>query len=567
MSKLTWEIDGGNDEISKKRRGEFPPQKKGLKRNRKDLHLSATARGVGKVTGERRTSAEAGGDDPSAEVGLSQNRFAQRPVCVLDRDGDSEDEIRKLVIQENSRNQRTESEREDENNLEVVGEDFVVKSNMFWGGENETQLALNSSKNGEEYDSADTDEILTQKKNASKAEEPSELEAQIPITKSSKGSKKVQKKAGDTPKPNSVSDNGDRSDESSSESVDSDYEAMMGSCYRLDLSLADLENLAKNAEEASDDEESDEGTSEVQAGPSKVARSSETRPSSKKSGNTPEDILASLFEPDVEKKEKKRAVKSSLPAFVGTKDLFGSIDAPSGSGLKRSATKMDCESGEEPKRLKEDPKMVPKKVNLEGKGKDQLSGPCLSASVDSRTQPPSASSSSECSSSSDEMETSKESEAEDDKTETIKVTNGTDSASSCRSGVASLSAVGRTGHEEDAVVDITEASKTRENLVNKKAAPAPKAASSSSSEESETSDEEEENMEAVSKQVNESAASRPRRPQQTVSDAHKQQQDNQKRLAALEQRLKEAEQQKKLIQGALSTLVSTDSTHKSLIVL
>ena len=37
VAQLTWEIPGGDDEISRKRRGEFPPQKKKPKKIKQDL--------------------------------------------------------------------------------------------------------------------------------------------------------------------------------------------------------------------------------------------------------------------------------------------------------------------------------------------------------------------------------------------------------------------------------------------------------------------------------------------------------------------------------------------------
>ncbi|KAL7837605.1 hypothetical protein SRHO_G00273160 [Serrasalmus rhombeus] len=522
VSKLTWELDGGYDEISKKRRGEFPPQKKCPKKTRTDLSMSTAPCGT--------------------------------TVLTANSDADSEDEIRMLVAHERSQIQKAASVEEEDDNLEVVGDDFVVKSNMFWDREHcvRAQLASKSSKSDEEYDSADTDEILAQKKMPGKAEEPDfEGLGENSVDKSSKGNvKTVKNKSRDAPMPQIESDN---SDESSSESVDSDYDAMMGNCYRLDLSLADLENLVKNAEELSDDEESDGVVSEQQAGPSELPKTSPSRAPSKKSGNNPEDILASLLEPDVENEEQaKTALKPSLPPFVGTKDLFSS--SPSGSCLKRPAEKTDHESREEPKRLKGDQLTVPKESSLE----DQLSEPShLSASVDPQPKMNSAplphtSSSSECASSSDEMESS-----EDDRPETVKVNASTHSVP--KNQVLTTPSPQK---------DVTEASNAHAKLPNEHTTPASAADSSNSStstEESEASDEEEEkgnNMEALQKGssvassewTTNNAASHLKLLEQTVADTVKQQQDNQKRLAALDQRKKEAEQQKKLIQGALSRL-------------
>ncbi|KAL6464826.1 hypothetical protein MHYP_G00271430 [Metynnis hypsauchen] len=502
VSKLTWELDGGYDEISKKRRGEFPPQKKCLKKTRTDLSVSTAPCGTTFLTAsKKRTSAQSSGGDHS--VRQVKQSPSVKTVCFLDSDADSEDEIRMLVAHERSQIQKAVSVEEEDDNLEVVGDDFVVKSNMFWSGENgmRAQLASKSSKSDEEYDSADTDEILTQNKMPGKAEKP-------------------------------------------------DFEELGENS--VDKTSKDLENLVKNAEELSDDEESDGVISEPQAGPGELPETSPPRAPSKKSGNNPEDILASLFEPDMENEEQtKTPLKPSLPAFFGTKDLFSS--SPSGSCLKRPAEKTDHESREEPKRLKGDQLSVPKKSSLE----DQLSEPShLSASVDPQPKINSASlpltsSSSECASSSDEMESS-----EDDRPETVKVNASTHS-------VPKNQALTTPSPQKD----ITEASNAHAKLPNEHTTPASAADSSNSStstEESEASDEEEKgnNIEALqkglsvasSKQTTNNAASHPKPLEQTVSDTVKQQQDNQKRLAALEQRKKEAEQQKKLIQGALSRL-------------
>ncbi|XP_016302400.1 nucleolar protein 8-like [Sinocyclocheilus anshuiensis] len=330
VSKLTWEIKGGDDEISKKRRGEFPKQKPCPKRSKIDLSLFLSDLA-------QRNGMNAAATGNKNKVAIQQNGLSavktgkQKSVCVFDNDSDSEDEIRMLVAQEHLRNpKQTSTEDDDDNNLEVVGDDFVVKSNVFWGGVEQDDVKtslLTSSKDDEEYDSADTDEILTRRKTQTQVES-------APVTQ-------------DSPTESSKNKSSTESDDGSDEayvdddvSVDSDYEAMMGICYRLDLSLADLEQLAKKAEVISDDESVEE--------PKDEAKTSSAPP--KKTGNNPEDILASLLgddTPEKESKKKNQVNTVSLPAFIGTKDLFGGPE-PS---LKRVAQNID---GESPKRLKQD---------------------------------------------------------------------------------------------------------------------------------------------------------------------------------------------------------------------
>ncbi|KAK2906763.1 hypothetical protein Q8A67_005748 [Cirrhinus molitorella] len=320
VSELTWEIEGGDDEISKKRRGEFPEQKRCPKRSKIDasLFLSNLAQrnGINAAATENK-------NNPIQQNGHSATRTEkQKTVCVLDNDASSEDEIRMLVAQECLRNPKQTLKEDGDDNLEVVGDDFIVKSNVFWGGEEQVGVTklLTSSKDDEEYDSADTDEILTQRK----------TQKSTPANQNSP-----------TKSPNkSSSQSDDASDEVSDDdvSIDSDYEAMMGNCYRLELSLADLEQLAKNAEAISDDESVEE------------PKTPSAPP--KRTGNNPEDILASLLRDDSPERESKKKKKNqvtavSLPAFVGSKDLFGGSE----SSLKRVAQSIDCES---PKRLKQD---------------------------------------------------------------------------------------------------------------------------------------------------------------------------------------------------------------------
>uniref|UniRef100_A0A673IGM6 Nucleolar protein 8 n=1 Tax=Sinocyclocheilus rhinocerous TaxID=307959 RepID=A0A673IGM6_9TELE len=416
VSKLTWELEGGNDEISKKMRGEFPKQKPCPKRSKIDLSLFLSNLA-------QRNANNAAAIENKPKVAIQQNGLSatktgkQKSVCVLDNDADSEDEIRMLV---------------------VVGDDFIVKSNVFWGGVE--QESLLTSKDDEEYDSADTDEILTQRK-TQKTQSESTPASPDSSTKSSKNVS------------SSTSDDDDVS-------VDSDYEAMMGNCYRLDLSLADLEQLAKKAEVISDDE---------------------TPP--KRTGNNPEDILASIRGDATSEKEKKNQVNTvSLPAFIGTKDLFGGPE-PS---LKRVAQSIDCESPKQDLKLKE-------KSILENTSQLQTSNR-PSQQVITITEA--------------KLRTVSGEEDGNAKVSISKTSSATQSARTI--------------------------SETEVKTVSSNNSIKPK--------------------QTVSHQTV---------LHSTVIDTRKQQQGNQKRLAALEQHQKETEQQRKLIQGALSKVVRHSESEKS----
>ncbi|XP_051763922.1 nucleolar protein 8 isoform X7 [Ctenopharyngodon idella] len=377
VSKLTWEMEGGDDEISKKRRGEFPQHKPCPKRSKVDLSsfLSNLAQS------NSINAADIGNKNKMVfqQNGLPATKtekqipVVKKSVCVLDNDADSEDEIRMLVAQELSTNTKQTSAEDEDDNLEVVGDDFVVKSNAFWGGAEQdgVKSLLTSSKEDEDYDSADTDEILTQRKT-----QKTQVSQDSP-TKSSKN---------------------ESSSESDSGSNDSDYEAMMGNCTRLDLSLADLEQLAKNAEVISDDESVEEPKIELKT----------PRAACKRRGNNPEDILASLLGDDTPDKERKNRVTTvSLPAFIGTRDLFEGPEPI----LKRVTQSIDSES---PKRLKQDLNVKERSISEDTSQPQSSNRPSqqkLSSLKEQSTSKKLENQSSENDSSSDESESSEAGES------------------------------------------------------------------------------------------------------------------------------------------------------------
>ncbi|KAK3512581.1 hypothetical protein QTP70_017213 [Hemibagrus guttatus] len=522
VSRLTWQIEGGDDEISKRRRGEFPPQKKRPTKIKKCSDPSTIPYST--PAPERWTAVQGSATAPRLLQG-------HKPlVCVLDSDADTEDELRMLVTQELSRNHKTVAS-EDEGNLEVVGDDFVVKSSM-----------LKSSD--EEYDSADTDEILTQNKNPGKAENL--VETETCSNKSTVKSKMINGKKPAIKKAQAHTESeSDNDAESSGESIDSDYEAMMGNCQRLELSLGDLEALVKNME---DEESSDED--DAKAGPSETSKTSVNEPSpqkaqSKKSGINPEDILASLFGPDEDKEEKKEKVKKScLPAFVGTKDLFRSTNIS--TGLKRAAEKVNCEFSEEPKRLRPEMKNFMKTIEDE---ESSAPLPTLNKKVHRDGAD-------------NEMEIPQESKKLISKSiSSLKVNDmsHTEPKDLTSSPQTKHSPRSSSSSDEDEEEEEEEQTLSLETKTSKKHE-SPASDSTESTEESETSSDEEEQKsnkseaasQPSSKQMNGNTGSGPQPFQQSVLDPEKQQQDNLKRLAAVEQRQKETEQQKKLIQGALS---------------
>ncbi|KAF4094009.1 hypothetical protein AMELA_G00007890 [Ameiurus melas] len=522
VSKLTWQIDDGDEEISKRRRGVFPPQKKRPTKT-KNKSLDPSTIPYSETAAENGTAVQ----NRDCAPHLLQGRKPR--ACVLDSDADSEDDLRILVAQELSQNHKTVA-TEDEGDLEVVGDDFVVKSNMFWGGGETDMIAQLGSKPPEddEYDSADTDEILTQNKNSGKAEDLTDTGTGP--NKSPLKSKKIDGKKPAIKNAQTPTESESDTDAESSESTDSDYEAMMGSCHRLELSLADLEDLVKNMEDEESGDDSKAGPSEMPK-LSSVHETGPQRARSKKSDINPEDILASLFGPDEDKEEKKKKDKKAcLPAFVGTMDLFASTAIR--AGLKRGAEKVNSEFGEEPKRLRRGLK------SQEGKESSSAQVPTLNKK-DTKVHM-------DCSG--DEIEISPEPKKLVSKqSSSLKVNDRTHSVPKHRTSLPQKKHLSSDEDEEEQTVSLEpKTSKAHEISASD---------SSGCTEVSETSSDEEEEKVAskpTCKQMNESTASDPKPFQQSVLDPVKQQQDNQKRLAAVEQRQREAEQQKQLIQGALS---------------
>ncbi|XP_077082152.1 nucleolar protein 8 isoform X2 [Siphateles boraxobius] len=587
VSKLTWEMEGGDDEISKKRRGEFPKQKPCPKRSKVDLSSF-----LNNVAQSNRINASAIGNENKTVIQQNgpsgkQRPVVKKPVCVLNSDADSEDEIKILVSQEHSKNPKQTSAEDDDDNLEVVGDDFVVKSNAFWGTavQDGEKLLLTTSKEDEDYDSADTDEILTKRKT---------LKAQVDQDSPKKSSKN---------KSSSESDGGSDDVSDDDVSIDSEYEAMMGKCCRLELSLADLEQLAKNSKVISDDESVEEPKEEIKTPSARL----------KRRGINPEDILASLFKGYTPDKESKNQVtKVSLPAFIGTKDLFGGPEPI----LKRVAQSIDCES---PKRLKQDLNLKERSISEDTSQppfSTHLSQQKLSNLKVHSTSKKLENQSSEDDSSSEELETSEDG-GESAEVVTFKTSPATQSVGSIpetklktvssnnsntpikpmQTKISRSSSSDSESSEEEDNEDISEVITSKTSSVTQsirtnpetklktvssnsntqikpnKTNPSGSCSSDSSSEESETSDDEEKsrpqpkNSKPVdSKKVQEKVESHPTVLHSTVIDAQKQQKDNQKRLAALEQRQKETEQQKKLIQGALSSVDKVEANRGKHIV-
>ncbi|XP_005917854.1 nucleolar protein 8 [Haplochromis burtoni] len=362
VTQLTWEVQGGDDEISKKRRGEFPPCEPWRPKKSRTDNVSGRTRFEHPVNSVNRTEAHqlTNGFEKQNNHRLAQKKWTR----FTDSDADSEEEIRRLVAAQQTSHVTPQQQEVEEDNLEVVGYDFLAKS------------GCKGDQDKDDYDSADTDELFasrkpppakcqekhtpptaerlsgnnTDKKRKTKKkrkageqeEEDGSTDDEEHLTsrkpscvqqKRDSSEQKLNKKTRDLPVVRPSSSESDRDEEDEGDEVDSvdscsdsDYEAMFSNITHLEISLADLQRLAEAAQQNSKTVAPSflgAGLEQETLFPSFPAE----QPAPKK-GSTPEEILAMIMEDDSsedeqkKKKRKRQAVTSApLPAFQGTKAL------------------------------------------------------------------------------------------------------------------------------------------------------------------------------------------------------------------------------------------------------
>ncbi|XP_030062970.1 nucleolar protein 8 [Microcaecilia unicolor] len=406
ISQLTWQLEAGNDDISKKRRGEFTspkmqPKKLRIQSHQENEHSSGSLSSVSHFKSKRQNEQRGKMiqrpkiklDIPSESLHIhtqQSNKLKKKPFpnnypsfrnSMSDSEIDSEEEVKAMVEMEKRMQKGILNSADEDSNLEVVGDTFELKYKTHWAltdpakTKSVSQRQKATVKEGidddNEYDSADTDEIIAMKKtpnqNSQKNECPQKPKLgkkekhQTEASKSMNNNDSVITPLGATPNeiqnidlrssgPNKRDENKMRSlpdtaidDESessssgtdledkgsNSESDDDDYETMMQNCYHLDLSLNDLERLATE----STNEESREGITSSE----KLCDSSRKVKKMKNGGTVaeksamnkmptkPEDILSSILEEestDDEHKPKKREPCMKFPAFKGLGSLL-----------------------------------------------------------------------------------------------------------------------------------------------------------------------------------------------------------------------------------------------------
>ncbi|CAK6960898.1 nucleolar protein 8 isoform X2 [Scomber scombrus] len=612
VTQLTWEVPGGDDDISKKRRGEFPPyQPPRPKKSRTDVVNSSNA--VDRIRSEKTESV-----NNTAAIRVTNGfnlptnpRLAQRRGAYVYDSDDSGEEIRRLVVTQLTPHV-TLSQQADDDKLEVVGYDYLVKSRL-------SRQQDKGDKDEDEYDSADTDELfasrkpppqekptplkaedssgnstnrkkMTKKKSKAGEEEEekydsSDAEEHLPSRKpssaqqredSGKQGSSQSKKVAVLPvvKPSSSESDDDDDDEEDEEESDSDdeeeeeqeeeeedstdsdsdldYEAMFSNVTHLEISFADLKKLAEAYQETSDSTTPN------------ITSDSAERPAPKK-GTTPEDILAALMEEDSsederKKKKKKRKVVTAtqLPAFQGTKALS--------RGSKTDESQKRQKEEEEGGVVKKQ-KLDSESSQLNHKATESETSRTLSRQKHTETEKMMSESSEE-----DEEE---EEEEEEKKEELVKSTGAPKVLKTVRTKVPVNAETGSSSSSDEEEEEEEKIKANQSVLISQTAAKASPSSSSSSSEEDEdeqetpsaknavkaapppapqsessTSEEEEEEEDEEEKTT--------QAPPKVVLGAKEekklQKEANKRRLAAVQQRQKETEEHKKLIQGALANL-------------
>lgn len=398
VSSLTWELEGGDDPMSKKRQGDFcavrsPPRKRIKAQKDQASAASPAVRARPHVVPgsldptQQKVAQEAPCEPitaqlprvPASHSQKLHNVFVQtsgvgttRHRNPMSEDGtDSEKEIRLLIAREESLGKTTWSTVGDSANepFEVVGGDFRSGFHKL------RPVTTVGVENDCDYDSGDTDEIIAAKKktcNVKNSAEFSQTEKSAHKKTSLKNRKncelsdncvKAQKRKTSperavsrrvTAQCSSGEDAGSAS-ESAESAGDEEYEAMMKNCLRVQLTLADLEQLAgSDLQVPEEDPESGGGsqetTSKCDRTPGGLHRA---RP-----WVCPGDIVAALLEGEEntcgKQKPKENNLKPKFQAFKGVGCLYGkeSIRKP----LKESVASDDV--NEDKNSLRLDPSSV-----------------------------------------------------------------------------------------------------------------------------------------------------------------------------------------------------------------
>ncbi|NWS20264.1 NOL8 protein, partial [Pachyramphus minor] len=409
VSELTWHLEGRDDSANNKRPAESPGMKKPCKKLRQlssealngaapvssgcqshPNHTSSAGLGqrakpkasdTSKLPPSRSLDSKTPGRGLLSDQSNVNGVAAQGNTSGSDSEVDSEEEIRAMVQKEMEKQQARNAEAESEP-LEVVGDDFGLKYSSHWSLCNPDGMkkAMKGScrqtmEHDNGYDSADTDEIIAESKTADPncnkttiLEDSKQVEVKNKAILSNKKSSLVNdsslktrnikehiERKGKTKKSKIAASqsSADTSDSESSYSeseqgeseISSDYESMMQNCYRLDLSLDDLKALAAKstgtaAEESNGAQSS--GLSSAEENPkgnvNKPGRSN-FHPAVKKKSICPEEVLADILAGEENEESSKGQNNSRLKyqPFRGMGSLCVKEATKESTGLKKGS--------------------------------------------------------------------------------------------------------------------------------------------------------------------------------------------------------------------------------------
>uniref|UniRef100_A0A8C0EKG4 Nucleolar protein 8 n=1 Tax=Bubo bubo TaxID=30461 RepID=A0A8C0EKG4_BUBBB len=600
VSELTWHLEGRDDSVNKKRQGEFPATKKTpkkLKQLGSEALNGAALNSSGCQSCSKNTSSpqldQRSKTKPSEKSALPPSRShnskisgrgllsdksnvfgvtAQNNTSVSDSDIDSEEEIRALVKKEREI-QKAESVETESDHLEIVGDDFELKYNGHWSLSNPDAIkkAIKGRYREKEtmecdngYDSADTDEIIADSKTLDLSSRKTailedskqrKVENKEILTNKNcdlvndssmktcnskeyierKGKMKkskiaaLQSTAVNSTTMTSDSESSYSEPEKGESEISSDYESMMQNCYHLDLTLDDLKALATGSTgtpvEGSDSTQSSSQGSveENPKGNVNKTKFSTFCPAVKKKCICPEDVLASILAGEENADEESSKGQNNLglkyQPFRGMGSLCEKELTKDSTGLKkRSVESLGLEA-----RISY--------CGEEGSKRQSKNHPSYSLEVSSKKTE-----NAHCDQHKELSDAASLADERDQPVSRPRLQRKNKDASSLQDnqnsehGDAAPSTDKREGESSD--MD-SNAAVSQKHV--KRQLKSPK---------------------LLSKKIKRDVSNK--NPEcEEPSTKEKQLQDNQRRLAALEERQKERELQKKLIQGALSNLVIT----------
>ncbi|XP_031465109.1 nucleolar protein 8 isoform X2 [Phasianus colchicus] len=294
---------------------------------------------------------------------IKKTAFPNNRMQASDSDIDSEEEIRAMMMKKMEKKQ-TENVETESDHLEIVGDNFELKYNTHWSLGNRDSVKKVVKGNSKErgtvewdngYDSADTDEIIAESKAPSLSstktvvlENAKQMKVENKQMLSSKKcdlvndsllkthnlreehveSKGKMRKlntsallstAGNSTAKASHSESSYSESEEEESEMSSDYESMMQNCYRVDLTLDDLKALAAEKSETSMEEFSSTQSSSqcsikenAKGNVVRKPKHSKIPPAVKKKCICPEDILATILDGEEDADEESSKGQNNL---------------------------------------------------------------------------------------------------------------------------------------------------------------------------------------------------------------------------------------------------------------